>query len=105
MRGTRIVLLAPHEIRYAEANSHAVWFVTDQGRLLAATRGIDNVERQLDPSTFLRVHRRYIVNVSRIKEVEPGFKGSLTLAMSCGEQEGIAVSRRYAARLKCVLGL
>jgi len=105
MRGTRIVLLAPHEIRYAEANSHAVWFVTDQGRLLAATRGIDNVERQLDSSTFLRVHRRYIVNVSRIKEVEPGFKGSLTLAMSCGEQEGIAVSRRYAARLKCVLGL
>ncbi|HEY4422456.1 MAG TPA: LytTR family transcriptional regulator DNA-binding domain-containing protein [Pseudonocardia sp.] len=105
MRGTRIVLLAPHEIRYAEANSHAVWFMTDQGRLLAATRGIDNVERQLDSSTFLRVHRRYIVNVSRIKEVEPGFKGSLTLAMSCGEQEGIAVSRRYAARLKCVLGL
>jgi sigma-54 dependent transcriptional regulator, acetoin dehydrogenase operon transcriptional activator AcoR len=105
MRGTRIVLLAPHEIRYAEANSHAVWFVTDQGRLLAATRGIDNVERQLDSSTFLRVHRRYIVNVGRIKEVEPGFKGALTLAMSCGEQEGITVSRRYAARLKCVLGL
>jgi DNA-binding LytR/AlgR family response regulator len=105
MRGTRIVLLAPHEIRYAEANSHSVWFVTDQGRLLAATRGIDNVERQLDPSTFLRVHRRYIVNVGRIKEVEPGFKGSLTLATSSGEQEGIAVSRRYAARLKCVLGL
>jgi DNA-binding LytR/AlgR family response regulator len=105
MRGTRIVLLAPHEIRYAEANSHSVWFVTDQGRLRAATRGIDNVERQLDPSTFLRVHRRYIVNVGRIKEIEPGFKGSLTLATSSCEQEGIAVSRRYAARLKCVLGL
>lgn len=105
VRGTRIVLLAPHEIRYAEADSHAVWFVTDQGRVRAATRGMDNVERQLNPSVFLRVHRRYIVNVGRIKEVEQGFKGALTVSTSSSEHEAIAVSRRHSPQLRRALGL
>jgi hypothetical protein len=105
VREARIVLLAPHEIRYAEANGHEVWLVTDQGRLRAAARGIDNVEHQLNPSIFLRVHRHFIVNVGRIKEVEPGFKGSMTVTTSSTEHEGITVSRRHTARLKRALGL
>jgi DNA-binding LytR/AlgR family response regulator len=104
IRGTRIVLLSPQEIRYAEADSHAVWLMTDRGRLRAAARGIDNIERQLSPSVFLRVHRRYIVNVGRVKEVEQGFKGALTLTTSSCEHEGIPVSRRHSAQLRRALG-
>lgn len=105
VRGSRIVLLAPQEIRYAEADSHAVWLVTDQGRLRAATRGIDNIDRQLGPHAFLRVHRRFLVNVARIKEVEPSFKGALTLTTSAREHEAIPVSRRHAAQLRQTLGI
>jgi hypothetical protein len=104
VRGSRIVLLSPQEIRYAEADSHAVWLVTDQGRLRAATRGMDNFERQLNPSTFLRVHRRFIVNVTRVKELEYGFKGALTLSTATREHEAIPVSRRHMTQLRDALG-
>src|SRR5262249_34683422 len=33
------------------------------------------MEAQLDPALFIRVHRRYIVNVDRIVEVQPWFAG------------------------------
>jgi two-component system LytT family response regulator len=34
-----------------------------------------NLEQQLDPTQFLRIHRRFIVNVNRIVEVLPSFAG------------------------------
>jgi sigma-54 dependent transcriptional regulator, acetoin dehydrogenase operon transcriptional activator AcoR len=105
VRGSRIVLLGPHEIRYAQADCHDVWLVTDQGRLRAATRGIDHVEQLLNPATFLRVHRRYIVNISRIRELEYGFKGTLTVSTSAKENEAIPVSRRHVSQVRHALGL
>jgi DNA-binding LytR/AlgR family response regulator len=105
VRGSRVVLLRPQEIRYAEADSHAVVLVTDQGRLRAAVRGIDNLERALDPAVFLRVHRRYLVNLGRVQELEHGFKGALVLSTSSREHEAIPVSRGHAPRLLQALGL
>jgi len=105
VRGSRVILLWPQEIRFAEADSHAVWLITDQGRLRAATRGIDNLERQLNPAVFLRVHRRFIVNVARIKELEQGFKGALVVSTSTHDNEAIPVSRGHSAQLRRALGL
>lgn len=105
IRGSRIILLSPQEIRYAEADRHAVWFVTDQGRFRAATRGMDNMEQQLGNSEFLRVHRRYMVNIARVREIEQGFKGALTVSTTSREQEAIPVSRRRAVQLRQALGL
>jgi hypothetical protein len=105
LRGSRIVLLFPQEIRYAQADNHAVWLVTDQGRFRAATRGLDHVERLLNPSTFLRVHRRFIVNLGRVRELEYGFKGALTMTTSSRENEAIPVSRRHVGRVRHALGL
>ena len=105
VRGSRVVLLRPQEIRYAEADSHAVWLTTDQGRLRAATRGIDNLEGALDPATFLRVHRRFLVNLARVQELEHGFNGALVVSTSSREHEAIPVSRSHAAQLLQALGL
>jgi hypothetical protein len=105
VRGSRIVLLSPHEIKYAEADHHTVWLATDRGRMPAVTRGLDNVERQLGRTTFLRVHRRYLVNVGRITELEHGFKGAMTLTTSSREHEAIPVSRSRSAQLRRALGI
>jgi PAS domain-containing protein len=105
VRGSRIVLLNPQEIRYAEADNHDVWLITDQGRLRAAARGINHIETLLNPSTFLRVHRRFIVNLNRVKELEFGFKGALTVSTSARENEAIPVSRRHITEVRQALGL
>ncbi|MHA6794511.1 LytTR family DNA-binding domain-containing protein [Pseudonocardia bannensis] len=102
----RLIILTPNEIRYAEADRHAVWLVTDRGRVRAASRGIDNVERELAPFGFLRVHRGYLVNVQRIREVDQGFcKGTLTVSTQHHGREVIPVARRHVPRLRTVLSI
>jgi hypothetical protein len=105
LRQDRWVLLEPAEIRFAEADRNNVWLMSDQGRLLAATRGLDRLERQLACKGFLRVHRRFLVNLNRIREIEQGFKGSLFLHTDTRTHESIPVARRHARDARRALGL
>jgi DNA-binding LytR/AlgR family response regulator len=99
------VLLDPREIRYAETDHDNVWLVTDQGRLLAAVRGLDRLEQGLTGRGFLRVHRRFLVNLGRVREIEPGFKGALFLATDTRSHETVPVARRHVPRVRQALGL
>jgi hypothetical protein len=103
-RDDRWVLLDPHEIRFAEADRNHVWLTSDQGRLLAAARGLDHLEQQLEDKGFLRVHRRFLVNLGRVREVEQGFKGTLFLATDTSVRELVPVARRHAPQLRQALG-
>jgi hypothetical protein len=105
LRQDRWVLLEPAEIRFAEADHNNVWLMSDQGRLLAATRGLDHLEQQLEDKGFLRVHRRFLVNLSRIREIEQGFKGSLFLHTDTRTHETIPVARRHTPCVRRALGL
>lgn len=105
LRDDRWVLLDPREIRFAEADHNTVWLTTDQGRLVAATRGLDRLEQQLEDKGFLRVHRRFLVNLGRVREVEQGFKGALFLATDARPRETVPVSRRHSSQLRQAFGL
>ena len=105
LRDDRWVLLDPREIRYAEADQNKVWLTSDAGRLLAATRGLDHLERQLDGRGFLRVHRRFLVNLGRVREIEQGFKGTLFVTTDTHTHETVPVARRHAAQLRQALGM
>jgi len=105
LRQDRWVLLEPAEIRFAEVDHNNIWLMSDQGRLLAATRSLDRLEQQLEGKGFLRVHRRFLVNLNRIREIEPGFKGSLFLHTDTRTHESIPVARRHVADVRLALGL
>jgi hypothetical protein len=105
LRQDRWVLLEPAEIRFAEVDHNNIWLMSDQGRLLAATRSLDRLEQQLDDEGFLRVHRRFLVNLNRIREIEQGFKGSLFLHTDTRTHESVPVARRHVADVRLALGL
>ncbi|HEU5157685.1 MAG TPA: LytTR family transcriptional regulator DNA-binding domain-containing protein [Streptosporangiaceae bacterium] len=105
LRDDRWVLLDPREIRFAEADHNKVWLMSDQGRLLAATRGLDRLEQQLEDRGFLRVHRRFLVNLNRVREIEQGFKGTLLLITDARSHETVPVARRHAPHLRQSIGL
>ena len=54
---------------------------------------ISACEEQMDPRRFVRVHRRYLVNMDRIKEVQPWFGGDSVIMMQNGQQ--LRLSRNY----------
>jgi two-component system LytT family response regulator len=61
-----------------------------------------NLEDQLDPSRFVRIHRSTIVNVDRIKELQPFFRGEYVVILSNGTS--LKLSRGYKQHLERVLG-
>jgi len=103
--GERMVLLHRPEVRFAEADGNDVWLVTDDGRLQAAVRGIDKLEEELAGSEFLRVHRRFLVNLVCVRAVERGPRGELSLIMDGTGREAVPVSRRNVNAVRRALGL
>lgn len=105
LRENRMVLLRPSEVCFAESDGNDVWLATDQGRLRAATQGMDKLDAELAEAGFLRVHRRYMVNLNRIREIERGFKGEMLLVMDRHAEDMVPVSRRNAATVRRALGI
>ena len=57
----------------------------------------------LDPARFLRIHRGTLVNVERIREVHPLFKGSAEVVLHDGTR--LDLSRRFRAQAWRALGM
>ena len=55
---------------------------------------MDDLERQLDPQKFVRVHRSAIVNLDRVREIHPLFRGDCTLVLVDGARVKLSRSRR-----------
>ncbi|CAM5514742.1 DNA-binding protein [Streptomyces hirsutus] len=105
MRDNRMVLLRLPEVSFAESQGNDVWLSTDQGRLRAASPGLDKLDGELADVGFLRVHRRYVVNLGRVREIERGPKGKLSLVMDDRTNEMVPVSRRNAPAVRRALDL
>jgi hypothetical protein len=103
--GERMVLLHRPEVRFAEADGNDVWLITEEGRLQAAVHGIDKLEEELTGGEFMRVHRRFIVNLSCVRAVDRGSRGELSLIMDGAAREAVPVSRRNVPAVRRALGL
>ena len=74
--------------------------VGDQAYPLCRT--LAELEARLDPARFFRAHRSAIVNLDRVKEVIPWFKGSHKLRLTTGAE--VELSRARARALRRILG-
>ncbi|WP_329059221.1 DNA-binding protein [Amycolatopsis sp. NBC_01480] len=104
-RENRMILLRLPEVSFAQSDGNDVWLTTDQGRLRSASPGLDKLETELGDAGFLRVHRQYVVNLSRIREVERRFKGELLLVMDDQAQTMVPVSRRNTPAVRRALAI
>jgi two-component system, LytTR family, response regulator len=93
----RVVFLKMDEIDWIEAAANYVRLqVGSQSYLMR--EGISHIAARLDPSQFLRIHRSIIVNVQRIKELQPCNRGEYMVMLTNGKE--LSCSRGYRARLK-----
>lgn len=105
VRDNRMVLLRLPEVCFAESQGNDVWLTTDEGRLRAAAASLDKFDSELAEAGFLRVHRRYVVNLSRIREVERGGKRELSVVMDDRMRTMVPVSRRNAPAFRRALDI
>lgn len=65
----KLVKLNPEDVLYAEAQSNYTVIVTDKEKYtVSTTLGI--IEERLNQFGFLRIHRSYIINLSKIETIE-----------------------------------
>ncbi len=105
MHGDHILLLAPQEVRVAEADGATVWLITERGRLRCGERGLTRLEERLSDHGFLRVHRHYLVNLRRVREIAPTFRGGMSLVLDGPGRPAVPVSRRRSAYVRARLCL
>ena len=103
--GERLMLVDSEEILYATVEDGLITIATDQWIGTSNLRTLEEVMEGLDPERFWRVHRSYVVNIERIKEVVPWFNRTLQLKMADKKESEIPVSRSQTRRLKEYLKL
>ncbi|MDF1503188.1 LytTR family DNA-binding domain-containing protein [Roseisolibacter sp. H3M3-2] len=82
----------------AEGNYVGLW-VRGRRHLLRET--MKGIEGKLDPARFVRVHRSSIVNVDRVRRLEPWAHGEYVITMEDGTK--ITSSRTHGTRLQELL--
>lgn len=101
----RLYLVDSDDIIYATIQDGVISIVTRDLEGQSNFRTVEELQSNLDPKTFWRVHRSYLINVNRIKEVVPWFKSSYQLKMDDRKQTEIPVSRAQTRKLRELLNM
>ena len=101
----RMFLVDSDEVIYASIEDGVISIVTRELEGQSNFRTVEELQANLDPQVFWRVHRSYLVNVNHIKEVVPWFKSSYQLKMQDRKQTEIPVSRAQTRKLRELLNL
>jgi two-component system LytT family response regulator len=99
--GGRVSVLGVRDIDWIEAEGDYVRIHAGKvTHLLRET--MKRLEAQLDPARFVRIHRSTIVNVERIKELQPFFRGEYVVLLLDGTS--LKLSRGYKEHLETAFG-
>jgi DNA-binding LytR/AlgR family response regulator len=93
-------LIARASILYGRAIGDYVRIVSDEGRFLVRGR-ISEMESRWERFGFVRTHRAYVVNATRVQEVRRNGNGTASLRLEGGET--IPVSRRRFVDVRAAL--
>ena len=93
----RIYLVRPEDIDWLEAEgNHVRVHIGKDSHLIRDT--LARIEERLPAGAFMRIHRSTIVNVTRIREIQPWFQGDYVLLLTDGTR--LTSGRSYRERVR-----
>ena len=96
--GNRTVRLDLRSIRWIDAAGDYMCIHTDgeaaNGDTIILRATMAELEKQLDPQRFPRIHRSTIVNARRVVELRPHSNGESFLRLDCGQELKVSRSHR-----------
>jgi two-component system LytT family response regulator len=101
----RFLVLPLDQVAFLFLEDTIVFAQADQGKFQTGFRSLDEFMKQSDPELFLRIHRQFVMNIARIREIEPRFAGRYILKVQAGPDIfELPLSRSHARRVKQLLG-
>jgi two-component system LytT family response regulator len=96
----RIIFLRTDQIDWIEADDDHVRLHVGPKRYVHRDT-LTRLEQRLAPTTFLRIHRSVIVNVERIRELQPWFQGDYVLILHDGTK--LTSGRSYREKVRALV--
>lgn len=103
-RGTDYVSIKTEEIAYFYATHKLVCMIDNKGQKFILDQSLAEIEKQLDPSQFYRVNRKYLMNLSAIKKIKTYPKSKLQLEADPPVNEEIIISQENVSAFKEWMG-
>jgi two-component system LytT family response regulator len=98
----KTVFVATGAIDWIETAGNYVCLHADrETHLVRAT--MNQLESQLDPRRFVRIHRSTMVRIEAVREIQPLFNGDQTVILANGDK--VVLSRSYREKAQAALGL
>jgi two-component system, LytTR family, response regulator len=98
--GTRVHVVSAQAVDFIEAQDDYLVIAAGDKRY-RKQQTLAQLETQLDPTRFVRIHRSFVLNVERIARIEPYAKDSWQVFLSNGSH--LPMSRSGYQRLRAVL--
>jgi two-component system LytT family response regulator len=98
--GGRVVFLDVDEIEWIDADANYVKLNAGKNTYVLR-QSIGNLSQRLNPNQFVRIHRSTIVNVEKIKELQPCNSGEYIVVLRNGKQ--LSCSRGYRGGLQSLI--
>jgi len=95
--GHRVLFVNTDDVDWFEADGQHIRLHAGQ-QAYRLSQSMRRVEAALDPARFVRIHRSAIVNIERVRELQPWFGGDAVLVLTTGAK--LKVSRTYRGRLR-----
>jgi two-component system LytT family response regulator len=95
----KTVFVDLEDVDWMEAAENYVQLHTGRANHLLHV-AMNTLEKSLDPEMFLRIHRSLIVNISRIKELQPGPHGEYVLTLHSDVR--LRSGRTYSEKLRAI---
>ena len=99
-RGTDYVSIKAEDVAYFYASHKVIFLVNKQGAKYILDDSLSEVEAVLDPSTFYRINRKYLVNISAIERIRSYPKSKLQLELVPKVEEEIVIAQENVAAFK-----
>jgi DNA-binding LytR/AlgR family response regulator len=99
-RGTDYISIKTDEMAYFYAAQKLVCLVDSKSQKFILDQSLADLEKQLDPSQFYRVNRKYLINLNAIKRIKTYPKSKLQLEIQPAPSEEIIISQENAAAFK-----
>ena len=90
--GSEVTLVPTHDIEWVDAAGDYMC-VHAQGETHVMRSTMNDLEAQLDPGTFQRIHRSTLVNLKRVVKLSSHINGEFFLTLDCGAR--LKMSRTY----------
>lgn len=103
-RGLDYVSLKTEDIAYCYATHKVICLVNNQNQKFILDKSLSDLEKDLNPSVFFRVNRKYLMNINAVKRIKAFSKGKLLLGVDPPVEEEIIISSENVTAFKEWIG-